>query len=266
MDGNDQNPEAWHSLADKLIDNHGLGLYFGYEGSDGKGYRAGTDLLRSLLMGRSVGCAYSRLDNNLKVEYDRGERAELKWYPNTGKEDMFLVQTYTEPVDLAYAKVDFLKDKYVVVKGTTTTSDINAIKMGFVYGTDESLASGTLVTNVKKNKLAQPTDKGNTVFNAALLDLDPGITYYYMAYTSDGYNVNYSAPCSFFISICPDDNHPHMIDLGLSSGTKWACCNVGASKPEDYGGYYAWGEILVKSDYYWDNYFDTKNYVFQNNL
>ena len=37
---------------------------------------------------------------------------------------------------------------------------------------------------------------------------------------------------------CPDSNHPHWIDLGLPSGTKWACCNVGASKPEDYGGYY----------------------------
>ena len=37
---------------------------------------------------------------------------------------------------------------------------------------------------------------------------------------------------------CPDDNHPHMIDLGLPSGTKWACCNVGASTPEGYGNYY----------------------------
>lgn len=40
---------------------------------------------------------------------------------------------------------------------------------------------------------------------------------------------------------CPDDNHPHMIDLGLPSGTLWACCNVGASKPEEFGGYYSWG-------------------------
>lgn len=44
-------------------------------------------------------------------------------------------------------------------------------------------------------------------------------------------------------NICPDDHHPHMIDLGLPSGTKWACCNAGASKPEDYGGYYEWGQI-----------------------
>ena len=31
------------------------------------------------------------------------------------------------------------------------------------------------------------------------------------------------------------------VDLGLPSGTKWANMNVGATKPEEYGGYYAWG-------------------------
>ena len=55
-------------------------------------------------------------------------------------------------------------------------------------------------------------------------------------------------------STCPDDNHPHMIDLGLPSGTKWACCNMDASCPEEYGGYYAWGETSEKSDYTWENY------------
>ena len=53
---------------------------------------------------------------------------------------------------------------------------------------------------------------------------------------------------------CPDSNHPHMIDLGLPSGTKWACCNVGASTPEGYGNYYAWGETSPKSKYNWDTY------------
>ena len=48
---------------------------------------------------------------------------------------------------------------------------------------------------------------------------------------------------------CPDNHHPHMIDLGLPSGTKWACCNVGADKPEAYGGYYAWGETEEKTIY-----------------
>ena len=37
------------------------------------------------------------------------------------------------------------------------------------------------------------------------------------------------------------------VDLGLS--VKWATCNVGAEKPEEYGNYYAWGEIKTKSKY-----------------
>ena len=45
------------------------------------------------------------------------------------------------------------------------------------------------------------------------------------------------------------------VDLGLS--VKWATFNLGASKPEEYGNYYAWGEITPKSTYIWDNYFDT---------
>lgn len=37
------------------------------------------------------------------------------------------------------------------------------------------------------------------------------------------------------------------VDLGLPSGTKWAPCNLGATNPWEYGGYYAWGEIEEKS-------------------
>ena len=53
---------------------------------------------------------------------------------------------------------------------------------------------------------------------------------------------------------CPDSHHPHAIDLGLPSGTKWACCNVDATTPEGYGGYYAWGETSEKSYYDWGTY------------
>ena len=42
---------------------------------------------------------------------------------------------------------------------------------------------------------------------------------------------------------CPDENHPHWIDMGLPSGTQWRCCNEGASSPEAYGGYYTFGQV-----------------------
>lgn len=51
---------------------------------------------------------------------------------------------------------------------------------------------------------------------------------------------------------CDDANHPHAVDLGLS--VKWACCNVGADSPEDYGDFFAWGETSPKTYYDLDNY------------
>jgi hypothetical protein len=41
---------------------------------------------------------------------------------------------------------------------------------------------------------------------------------------------------------------PHeYVDLGLS--VLWATCNVGAEKPEEYGDYFAWGEVVPKEEY-----------------
>ena len=58
--------------------------------------------------------------------------------------------------------------------------------------------------------------------------------------------------CMMMVSCKPDgsdgkhEGHGY-VDLGLS--VKWATCNVGASQPEDYGDYFAWGETETKSEY-----------------
>ena len=41
------------------------------------------------------------------------------------------------------------------------------------------------------------------------------------------------------------------VDLGLS--VKWATCNVGANSPEEYGDYFAWGELEPKETYNWSS-------------
>ena len=51
----------------------------------------------------------------------------------------------------------------------------------------------------------------------------------------------------------PYNGHEY-VDLGLPSGLKWATCNVGATKPEAYGDYFAWGETEPKEKYNWSNY------------
>ncbi len=49
---------------------------------------------------------------------------------------------------------------------------------------------------------------------------------------------------------------PAYVDLGLTSGTLWATCNVGASQPEGYGDYFAWGETTPKDEYTLENYIE----------
>lgn len=53
------------------------------------------------------------------------------------------------------------------------------------------------------------------------------------------------------ISFIIDASH-EFVDLGLS--VKWATCNVGASKPEECGDYFAWGETTPKTNYSWSTY------------
>jgi hypothetical protein len=50
----------------------------------------------------------------------------------------------------------------------------------------------------------------------------------------------------------PNTGNHEYVDLGLS--VKWATCNVGASKPEEYGDYFAWGETQPKTTYDWSTY------------
>lgn len=60
------------------------------------------------------------------------------------------------------------------------------------------------------------------------------------------------------ISLCglsvKAQNIEKYVDLALPSGTLWAICNVGASSPEEYGDYFAWGETFSKSNYNWSTY------------
>ena len=50
---------------------------------------------------------------------------------------------------------------------------------------------------------------------------------------------------------CGNDDKHKAVDLGLS--VKWATCNVGATTPEEYGDYFAWGETTIKSEYTEEN-------------
>ena len=90
-------------------------------------------------------------------------------------------------------------------------------------------------------------DTGIGSFSDSLVGLAPGTTYYVRAYAVTDYGLAYGENLSF------TTEHEY-VDLGLPSGTLWATCNVGASTPEDYGDYFAWGETQPKDEYSWSTY------------
>ena len=59
--------------------------------------------------------------------------------------------------------------------------------------------------------------------------------------------------CINFDEESPAPTHQY-VDLGLPSGTLWATCNIGASKPEEYGDFFAWGETKQKNVFNWGTY------------
>jgi len=78
--------------------------------------------------------------------------------------------------------------------------------------------------------------------------LEPGTTYYVRAYMKNQMGLYIGDIKSFKT----EGNKLTYVDLGLS--VKWATCNVGATKPEEYGDYFAWGETVPKSDCSWSTY------------
>lgn len=81
--------------------------------------------------------------------------------------------------------------------------------------------------------------------------------------TATTYDGNKTATC--VVQVTENQSNDHQwVDLGLPSGTKWATCNVGASRPEEFGDYFAWAETEPKTDYSWKTYkwYDLSTYSF----
>ena len=115
---------------------------------------------------------------------------------------------------------------------------VNVIERGVVYSTSPN-------PTLSDSKVVNGSGRG--VFTCNLTDLQDGTTYYVRAYAANEEGVAYSKEISFTTIDIPFENGYEYVDLGLS--VKWATMNVGANKPEYYGGYFAWGETTTKTKY-----------------
>ena len=126
--------------------------------------------------------------------------------------------------------------------------DWGGVNYGFYWGTSED----ALDTYIMADELM---DEENAYF-AVLSDLVPETEYWYRAYVEiddkpySGKILNFTTE-KILIAV------PEVVDLGVvvnGKNIKWASFNLGATKPEEYGNYYAWGETTPSSDYDWSTY------------
>ncbi len=106
----------------------------------------------------------------------------------------------------------------------------NVIERGFIYGVNR----GNLTDTVQ-------SETGTTEFSASITGLDAGTTYYYRAYATNSDETGYGEIKSFNTPAGELSDH-YYVNLGLPSGTMWATTNIGATTPNEYGDYFAWGE------------------------
>lgn len=126
------------------------------------------------------------------------------------------------------------------------------LQYGIQYSTSESFeASSTQTAYLNR----YDTQTGDTIA-CSISDFKYNTKYYYRAFFSFGSISAEGNTKSFKYDFTPKENGTEngyqYIELGLS--VKWATFNVGASKPEEYGDYYAWGETEPKTDYSWETY------------
>lgn len=128
----------------------------------------------------------------------------------------------------------------------------NTCQFGILYSTDKNLSEEDAFL---KNSVELDSDSR---FEVTLEGLSPDTEYFYKAFLKDeSGSYRYGKAMSFktFASGIP----PETVDLGLS--VLWSDCNLGALAPEEYGDYYAWGEIETKDIYSEENYkFETIDY------
>ena len=137
----------------------------------------------------------------------------------------------------------------VVITAEVTEITTNSAKCG--GGISDGGGAAVVERGVCWNTSGKPTvfdfrvkdtEGGLGTYISNITGLESNTTYYVRAYA-----VNANDAAGYGEEVSFTTLGPTYVDLGLS--VKWATCNVGATSPGGYGSYYAWGEIITKSEY-----------------
>ena len=147
----------------------------------------------------------------------------------------------------SYATAEF----NVTQKGTPVTSlSLNKSSLALHPGNSEKLVATVEPSDATLTWSSSDTSVATASSDGTVTATGNGTATITVSAT-DGSGKN--AKCAVTVSI----RHPEAIDMGTvvnGKNIKWASFNVGASSPEEYGLYYAWGETEPKENYSWSTY------------
>lgn len=153
--------------------------------------------------------------------------------------------TYEDQIAVVTLSANVKDTNAAIISGRVNNyvAGIDDGEVGFFYNTIGNPVQG----NAEYVSAGMLSQHFGGEFEVELAGLESAKTYYYCAYLYIDGEYRFGETQSFETkkgeSVCPDSHHPHWIDLGLPSGTKWRCCNEGASTPEGFGGYYTFGQV-----------------------
>ena len=175
----------------------------------------------------------------------------------TGMSEVFYLQEGPTPPVVSTGEVTVITSSSITISGHIedigkTYSKIT--QYGHVYS---EINPNPTISDYKYNH-------GSTnqliLYSSELNNLKPNTRYYVRAYAENPKGISYGVTVSVTTKTV-DGSEPWQptepdetgaVDLGLS--VKWAACNLGATFPEEYGDYFAWGEVETKVDYTEETY------------
>ena len=201
----------------------------------------------SLLVPPPIGIWWA-ISGGVKLVADVSMQA-IDYYNKTGAEKFF---GNAVPLTLDWKQG---KDMSVTLNCSLVNKELNYnYRIGIIVG------ANVYLTDRMNNYEKLETVGEESMYSFTFSGLKAGRTYYYRAvlapieeeenWINDFWR--YGEVKTFTLSPDYGDEYITAVDLGLS--VKWASCNLGATRPEDVGNYYAWAETEPKDEYIRDNY------------